>query len=309
MLRAIALLCALCSILSAQSPTRELYTEAVLSGPLPGLYNGHLYFIDRPNRVRLFSPDGNFATSFEVPDRASEPAYVEGIAIDADGTIADGWGTRGTLHGIEIRDESGKLIRAIDTGLFVPNNLTFAPDHSLWVFGWQRDAERPQYPAKDYLTLRHYSSDGKEIGSYLPRSLFPPGLNPGSAQSQERRIFVTAEFIGIVAFSGNVGSQQEWVEVDLNGNIRGRWRLDGLQFPSVGLTSDRGVYARQRDPKTRQDRIVVRPNRATSTWQVVPITAEGVFYGADGDDWSCQLAHGSDGAPLVQATFLRSEPR
>ena len=107
MLRAIALLCVLCSILSGQSPIHEVYTEVVLSGPLPGLYNGHLYFIDRPNRVRLFSPDGHFATSFDVPDRASEPAYVEGIAIDADGTIAVGWGTRGTLHGIEIRDESG----------------------------------------------------------------------------------------------------------------------------------------------------------------------------------------------------------
>jgi hypothetical protein len=106
MLRVIVLLCVPCSILSAQDPTRELYAEAVLSGLLPGLY-GHLYFIDRPNRVRLFSPDGHFATSFDVPDRASEPAYVEGIAIDADGTIAVGWGTRGTLHGIEIRDESG----------------------------------------------------------------------------------------------------------------------------------------------------------------------------------------------------------
>ena len=172
MLRVIVLLCVPCSILSAQDPTRELYTEAVLSGLLPGLY-GHLYFIDRPNRVRLFSPNGNFA-SFDVPDRAGEPAHVEGIAIDADGTIAVGWGTRGTLHGIEIHNESGKLIRAIDTGLFVPNNLAFAPDHSLWAFGWQRD------------------------------------------------------------------------------------------------------------PKTRQDSIVVRLNRATSTWRVVPITVEGVFYGAEG---------------------------
>jgi hypothetical protein len=283
MLRAIALLCVLCSILSGQSPIHEVYTEVVLSGPLPGLYNGHLYFIDRPNRVRLFSPDGHFATSFDVEDRAGEPAYVDCIAIDSDGTIAAGWGTRGTKNGIEFHDVSGPLIRVINTGLFVTANVAFAADHSLWVFGSQRDAERPQYPAKDYLMLRHYSSDGKEIGSYLPRSLFPPGLNPGSAQSQERRIFVTADFIGVVAFSGNVGSQQEWVEVDLNGNIRGRWRLDGLQFPSVGLTSDGGVYARQRDPKTRQDNIVVRLNHATSTWQVMPIPAEGVFYGANGD--------------------------
>jgi hypothetical protein len=54
-MRSIALPFAFCAILSAQGAAREVYTEAVISGPLPGLHNNYLYFIDRPNRVRLFT--------------------------------------------------------------------------------------------------------------------------------------------------------------------------------------------------------------------------------------------------------------
>ena len=59
-MRGIALLSAFSAILFAQGPARDLYTEAVINGSLPGLHSNHLYFIDRPNRVRLFSPDGHF---------------------------------------------------------------------------------------------------------------------------------------------------------------------------------------------------------------------------------------------------------
>jgi hypothetical protein len=152
----------------------------------------------------------------------------------------------------------------------------------LWSFGWQLDPERLGYPAKEFLMLRHLSLAGNEMGAYLSRPLFPPGLQPGIAQAQEPRIFVRPDFIGLVAFSGNLGNQQEWVEVDLNGNIRGRWRLDGQQFPHVALTEDGHVYATGRDPKTRKDTIV-RLDRATSTWQVVPMAGHGALHGADGD--------------------------
>ena len=37
----------------AQSPVREVETGAVISGPLPGLANNHLYFIDIQDHVRV----------------------------------------------------------------------------------------------------------------------------------------------------------------------------------------------------------------------------------------------------------------
>jgi hypothetical protein len=205
-MRWIAPLFAMCSILCAQS-TREVSTEAAMgSGPMPGLYKGYLYIVDPYDRLRLFSPDGRFVTSFFVQDHGDERGYVHSVAVDSDGTIAVGWGTRYGPTGIEIHDASGDLIRSIDTGLFFPDDVDFAADHSLWAFGWQRAAEHSQEHAREFPMLRHYSSAGKEIGGYLPRSKFPQGMEPGAAQWQERRIYVMPDFIGLVAFSGNTGT-------------------------------------------------------------------------------------------------------
>ena len=288
-MRWIAPLFAICSILCAQS-TREVSTEAAIgSGPLPGLYKGYLYIVDPYDRVRLFSPDGRLVTSFFMQDHGDERGYVHSVAVDSDGTAAVSWSTRYGPSGIEIHSTSGDLIRSIDTGLFVPGDVDFAADHSLWTFGWQRAAEHSQAHAKEYPMLRHYSSAGREIGAYLPRSRFPQGLEPGAAQWQERRIYVMPDFIGLAAFSGNTGNQQEWVEVDLDGNIRGRWRVNGMQFSAVSMTSDGNVYAKRGDPQSQGDKTVVRLDHETSKWQVVPVAADGVLYGSDGD----QLIFGS----------------
>ena len=87
--------------------------------------------------------------------------------------------------------------------------------------------------------MRKYSTDGKLVGAYLSRSLFPPGLPPGLDGWQTRRITVTHDRVGVEAVSGNVSNQREWVELDLQGNLMGRWRWDPFdQFPGVALTSD-----------------------------------------------------------------------
>jgi hypothetical protein len=290
MARGIAIGLAACSIVFAQTAGREVHTGAGASaGPLPGLYKQQVYFIDLPDHVRLFAPQGYSSIFFDLDGRGPERSYVHSIAIDSDGTIAVAWGTREQTDGIEIRDARGTLLRTIDTGLFVPGSVTFAADHSLWSFGWQRATARSVAHAKEFMTLRHYSPDGKEISTHLPRSVFPQGLEPGGAQPQERRIFMMQDSIGLVAFSGKWGDNQEWVEVDLNGNVRGRWPLNGAQFPGVAVTSDGNVYAKRRDPKTGRNN-VVRLDRASSTWQPVKLATPGELYGADDDqlifaDW------------------------
>lgn len=109
------------------------------------------------------------------------------------------------------------------------------------------------------------------------------------------------DFIGLVAFSGDTGDQQEWVEVDLNGNIRVRSRLDGMSFPAVSLTADGNVYAKRRDPNTQWDKIVVRLDRETSKWQVVPVAADGILFGSDGD----QLIFGSWNTGVIVLHWLK----
>lgn len=175
-------------------------------------------------------------------------------------------------------------------------HLSFG-DRALWAFGWQGDAGREWgFAAKDYQTLRKYSLDGKEIGAYLPRSLFPsPGLQPGEERWQERRITVTSDRVGVEATSGDLGTQREWVELGLNGDVLGRWKLDPSDRPgSVALASDDQVYVPRLDSDAKSWR-VFRLNREKSTWEA--LSAPNLeLYGADGDklvfaDWAGGVMH------------------
>jgi hypothetical protein len=186
--------------------------------------------------------------------------------------------------GIDIRDSLGNLIRTIETGRYIPSHLSFATDHSLWSLGFQRDAARPNLPDRqDYPIVRKYSTEGKEVGAYLPRSLFPPGLEPGMEGWQTRQVTVTADCVGLEVYSGQVGNQKEWVELDLTGKLLGRWRLDTSdEFPGVALTTDHQAYVHRFDRESKSTR-TFRLDRAASAW--VEVTApQGELYGADGEN-------------------------
>ncbi len=175
-MRVVALLLAASFAGLAQSPVRAVETGAVVSSGLPGLANGHLYFIDMPDHVRVFSPNGYSSIVIDLDGRGDERAHVDGIAIDSDGTIAVAWGTRWGPSGIEIRDGSGTLLRTLDTGLFMPGSVAFGTDHSLWVFGWQRAAKGSQVHARDFGMLRHYSTAGKEMAAISAAVAVSQGL-------------------------------------------------------------------------------------------------------------------------------------
>ena len=190
---------------------------------------------------------------------------------------------------------SGNIIRSIDTGRYVPAHLSFGVDHSLWAFGWQRDASDPAYPdRKDHLTLRKYSPDGKEIRGYLWRSMFPAGMEPGSYHWQERRITVTSDRVGIEALSGINSGQREWVELDLSGNVVGRWRLDrSYRFPGVVFTADNRAYVQRFDEASKSPQ-VLRLNHDKSQWELVKSPPNAALYVSDGD--KLVFSDGSGGA-------------
>jgi hypothetical protein len=296
MVRAIAFLGILSlPVWSANGPVLEASAPAIVGSALPAFYNGYLFSGYPRDIVTLFAPDGRSALTLpRIQGRGNGEVHVESVAIDSDGTLAVAWVDRPSA-GIDIRDSAGKLVRSIDTGRYLPMHLSFG-DHSLWAFGWERDADREWgIPAKDYQAVRKYSMDGKEIGVYLPRSLFPPGLPPAAQRWQERRITITSDRVGIEADSGNVGTQREWVEFDLNGDHLGRWRLDPSdKFPGVAFTSDNQAYVHRFDREAKSWR-VFRLNREKSTWEAVS-APNLALYGADGDklvfaDWSGGVMH------------------
>jgi hypothetical protein len=266
----------------ANAPVQEASAPAIVGSVMPGFYNGYLFSAEPRHVLTLFAPDGHELFSLPFPGRGNGRVGIESVAVDSDGTLAVAWQDLPNA-GIDIRDLSGTLLRSIDTGRFVPAHLSFGQDHSLWALGFQRDAAKPAYRDKqDYPIVRKYSLDGKEMGAYLSKSLFANGLAPGMNEWQKRRITVTADRVGVEAVSGNIGNQREWVELDVSGNLTGRWKLDPSDhFAGVTFTSDDQAYVHRynRDTKTEQ---VFRLNRATSAWDLVN-APNAQLYGADGD--------------------------
>jgi hypothetical protein len=280
---------------SESGPVSEASAPAIIGTLMPALYNGYLYSVVSGHMVTLFAPNGQCILNLPIEGRGSGRVSVQSVAIDTDGTLAIAWVAEPNA-GIDTRDSFGKLVRSIDTGTYLPMHLSFG-DHSLWAFGWQRNADREWgIAAKDYQTVRKYSMDGKEIGSYLPRSLFPPGLQPAEGCWQKRGITITSDRVGIEAISGDVGNQREWVELGLNGDLLGRWKLNPND-EGVAFTSDNHVYVHRFDRESKSQG-VFRLNREKSTWELVnaPAPERARLYGADGDklifaEWSYGVMH------------------
>jgi len=265
----------------ANVPVQEASAPAIVGERMPGFYNGYLFSAEPSHVLTLFAPDGHELFSLPIQGHGNGNIQIESLAIDSDGTLAVSWVDRPDA-GIDIRDLSGTLLRSFSTGRFLPMHLSFGENHSVWALGWQYDEARFSEDKQDYPILRKYSISGKETGGYLPRSLFAAGLPPGNEEYQARRITVTADRVGVEVISGKVGNQREWVELDLDGNVLGRWKLDpSNEFPGVTFTSDDRAYVHRynRDTKSWQ---VFRLNRATSSWDLMNAPNEPL-YGADGD--------------------------
>ncbi|MGA2030610.1 MAG: hypothetical protein ABSG87_11125 [Verrucomicrobiota bacterium] len=272
-------------LLAGNDPIREVTSQARRDPfqMVPAFYQGYFYLIgnEGADSVTIFAPDGHLAMAF-----AEAAGHPRAIAVDTDGTVAVAWGDWDPKKGggIDFRDSSGSVTRTIKTGLYLPHHLAFAEDHSLWSFGCEMDAASVHgNPKHEYQTVRKYGPDGKEAGAYLPRSLFPTGLEPASQGFQWNSITVAHDRIGLWAVSGTRGSQTEWVELDLNGNLTGRWRLDqfGLN-PKLALTRDGSFFVQVWDDQTRTHQFYTL-DRASSEWRAVDTAPSGWLEGADGD--------------------------
>lgn len=270
--------------LAANDPIREVTSQAMRVGNqlVPAFYKGYIYWVGlngNDDAVTIYAPDGHLALVF-----VDQNGPVDGIAVDSDGTIAVAWGSI-KAGGIDFLDSSAALTKTVQTGRYLAAHLAFAADHSLWTFGWQRDAADPERADRqDYLMVRKYLPGGKEAGAYLPRSLFPPGLEPGGASWQaSSTISVAGDRVGLWAMSGKDSEHMEWVEVDLNGNLLGRWRLDPFYAQTrMAFTTDGHLFVQSREPQAPVLQLCAL-DRASSTWHTIEAPPMGRLEGADGN--------------------------
>src|SRR5690349_9437308 len=145
-------------------PVREVISQANLVALqlIPRFYNGYVYYLGEgpTSQIRLYAPDGHLALATDLQEPGGSPPNLTGLAIDTDGTIAVSYADpdHGNRGGIEFLDSTGKRTGGIDTQNYLPGNLCYADDHSLWSFGWQHAKDDPTgADRQDYMLVRKYS--------------------------------------------------------------------------------------------------------------------------------------------------------
>jgi hypothetical protein len=93
-------------------------------------------------------------------------------------------------------------------------------------------------------------------------------------------IYTAADRIGLLACSGMTSADPEWVELDLNVNVTGRWQVGNLH-KRVALTHDGHVYTQDQPNGSSQSYLLYRNS---STFQPVSWTIPSRMCGAAGDD-------------------------
>src|SRR5579884_1859045 len=118
--------------------------------------------IRRGSMNAAVDPDGTVAAAITYP-----------LSCDPLGSGSIPW----NAGGIAVFDQSGAQIRLIDAGCdYWATQVAFGEDHSVWTIGYLGMTTASM--TADYLTLRHYSQNGEQIGAFLPRDSFPHPDDP-----------------------------------------------------------------------------------------------------------------------------------
>jgi hypothetical protein len=264
--------------------SREVYYQGFLvpQSIVPTFDKGYL-LVYNFDKIDAYAPDGSplYSVSAQVPN--AKIANIQNAAADTDGTMAGAVGYYSTARtrggGIVLFDRSGKQTRFFDTTPYLPTQVCFAPDHSIWTLGWQGPEASSQH--HDYFILRNYSQDGQAIAAFLPRSSFEPEPVPVGPMTGLWQLRIVNDRIGALFYGssplgpGQSSRPMQWIEVDLKGKLLGRWEV-GAELSPEAFTRSGALYTHSGDA-------VLMFDRSTKAWRRVAGTPPGFLLGADGD--------------------------
>jgi hypothetical protein len=244
-----------------------------------------------PAGFSVWGPDGIFAYEATPVTADGNPGSIHRPAADTDGTVVVtlAWGERSDRKvGMAFFDSNGRQTRFVDTGNYIPSAFAFGSDHSIWTVGWAR---RPNdYAETEYAIVRIYSRDGVQTGAYLQRSLFPPGLEPGG--SGVSWLQVAKDRVGMMLYPGQTSQFPEWVELDLHGNLIGRWKIGESDGGGYGYTEGGQLYSYPYSRERKRGALKTF-DRATSSWKLVESGPQltGYLLGAEGNSLVFHVQH------------------
>lgn len=270
------------------SEVREVYYQGAVTptNTAPTFDKGYL-FVYNFHAVDVYAPDGSpmYSASAEIPH--AKIANIENAAADTDGTVAgaveysrDGTG-RTIGGGIAVFDRSGRQVKFFDTGAYLPTQVCFGPDHSIWTLGWLGVGATGKN--QDYFILRKYSQDGRELGAFLPRSTFDSEWDPVGPMVGMWQLRISSGRIGALFYESNVvkmgqgpNPAEQWVETDLKGNVLGRWDIGSHGDPRA-FTASGALYG-------QNGKLISVFDRTAKTWRNLISESDGFLVGADGND-------------------------
>jgi hypothetical protein len=270
-MRSLLLFCALAFPAIAASASGEVAIQGDLA-PLniaPTFEHGYLAVYEEAD-LAVYAPDGSLAMRIAQPDGGRFGC----TDMDPDGSVVatvTGWGHYPKTGSIALFKPDGSPAGQIVTSPYLPSQVSFAPDHSLWTLGTE-DPRATGEPPADYFLLRHYSRAGELLGQFLPRSSFPADSEPVHLGEGFHMLRVANGRVGAVLNgAGERRSRNLWLEVDLNGAEIGRW--DAIRVAAI---TDSGVVY------TQIGKQVSTLDHASGSWKPVQLS-DDFLLGAEGN--------------------------
>lgn len=250
---------------------------------LPGVpiyNNGYLLSWDSPQytQVTLYGRDAKLA--YSVPER--KDSYTVTWAVDSDGVVAGAYEAHRLMEGrIDLLDSFGNVTRTINTGSYIPQQVVFAPDHTIWTAGYNAGNDGTQ----DFDVLHHYARTGKELGQALPWSLISGDFEHPVIEIMRggQLLYVANDRIGWNAALHP--GPRTWIEVSFSGVLLGKYDLkttSGLPLWPLAMTANGGVYARITSKDFHFSGLATL-DRSQGVWQKLTGYL-GVPIGSDGDN-------------------------
>jgi hypothetical protein len=236
--------------------------------------------------IGLYAPDGHKLYDTPLTGPAGVTVSVVSGAIDVDGTVAAVYDdeAKPRTRGIALIDSNGTAASFFNPAPYLPGHLCFAQDGSIWTNGtWTTGYQTPPVTG-DFMTVRKYSRGGGPIGAYLPLSdlstLYDASYRrPFDQRIGGWRIRTAKDRIGMVA---HVLPVEQWLEIDLDGKLLGRWDFSGPDLKVRAFTSSAAVYGQL--PRVGDKPALVLLDKATGKWNPTGATPNGVLLAADGED-------------------------
>jgi hypothetical protein len=288
------------------TPREAIFAGAVTLGGqvVPLFANGYLIYLHQPNRLQVFGPDTQLAYEYDVPcPPQTSNCSVSGVAISREGIAALGIGyaiTNGFTSGIRMLDKTGKELRFIHTGGYVPRQLTFDIQGDLWSIGWQRDRWNNGTESKDdYNIVRKYSPDGTLRGEFLPRSLWVTKHGPALGGRGYWTMYAADDRMGAIFNENFSGATPEWVDWDLNGLAIRRVPLKEAQHLISRAFNGKGkLYAQFRTDSRAAPTELRVLDTGTGEWLPVranlPEQISAFLLGAEGDQLVYRVNRGGN---------------